>query len=141
MKPKQIVMIALGIILLDQLSKLLIKKFLHASVTVIPLVLNVTYLQNTGVSFGMLQKYSSLLVWIHIIVIGLILWYYSAAKEQHRIWLALILSGAVGNVIDRLVYGYVMDFIDFKIWPVFNVADSAITIGGIMLAWYWLKEK
>ena len=52
---------------------------------------------------------------------------------------SLILGGAVGNLIDRVVYGHVIDFIDFRVWPVFNIADSAITIGAIMIAWKCFK--
>ena len=63
-------------------------------------------------------------------------------KKSYIISLSLILAGALGNLIDRVFYGYVIDFLDFRIWPVFNVADSAITIGAIMLGWLIIfKER
>jgi signal peptidase II len=59
----------------------------------------------------------------------------------YRVSLSLILAGAVGNLIDRLRYGYVVDFLDFRIWPVFNIADSAITVGAIALGYFILIHK
>ena len=55
--------------------------------------------------------------------------------------LSLICAGGIGNLIDRLVYGYVIDFLDFRIWPVFNLADSAITVGAVLLCWSILFSK
>lgn len=140
MKRHYSILIVVGIILFDQLSKFLVDTFLTNSITVIPYVLNFTYVQNTGASFGMLQQYGHLLLWISVIIIGLLLYHFDSFEENHLPWVGLILGGAVGNLIDRLVHGYVIDFIDFRIWPVFNVADSAITIGGLMLVWYWIRS-
>ena len=58
-----------------------------------------------------------------------------------KLGLIFILSGALGNLIDRLCFGYVIDFLDFRIWPVFNLADSAITVGTILIIWQTLIEK
>lgn len=60
---------------------------------------------------------------------------------MYRLALGLILAGALGNLIDRIFLGYVIDFLDFRIWPVFNLADSAITIGAILLGWLILSPK
>ena len=62
-------------------------------------------------------------------------------SKTYTIALSLILAGALGNLIDRLLYGYVIDFLDFRVWPVFNVADSAITIGAVILGWVILFNK
>lgn len=62
-------------------------------------------------------------------------------RPIYNISLSCILGGALGNFIDRLTSGYVIDFLDFRIWPVFNVADSAITVGAILLGWALLKTK
>ena len=58
-----------------------------------------------------------------------------------KLSLSFILGGAIGNLIDRLQFGFVVDFLDFRVWPVFNIADSAITIGGILLFFILLKES
>lgn len=62
-------------------------------------------------------------------------------NSKLKISFILILSGAIGNLIDRLRYGYIIDFLDFRIWPVFNIADSSITIGAILLGWSILKKR
>ncbi|RLD16696.1 MAG: signal peptidase II, partial [Caldiserica bacterium] len=74
-----------------------------------------------------------------------ILFFYLLIKEKQKylkLSLILILAGAIGNIIDRIIYGYVIDFIDFRIWPVFNLSDTYITIGGaiILLSFLWKKE-
>ena len=122
------------VVLLDQLSKILIVKGL------IP----ISYSLNTGAGFGILKSSTTLLIWISIIVIGLIFYYYDKIplkQKSVQIATALILAGAIGNLIDRIRLGHVIDFIDLKIWPSFNIADSAITIGAIILIMYLIKKK
>ena len=65
----------------------------------------------------------------------------SCKGRSTQVFLSLILAGAIGNLIDRVRFGYVIDFLDFRIWPVFNIADSAITIGTILLALQILRHK
>ena len=104
--------------------------------------LNFIPVANKGISFGLFQSSSSLGTWIItvfalcvIIVMGI--WFFYAKRAWLRIALALVIGGALGNVIDRLHLGWVVDFIDFYFWgwhwPAFNIADSAITIGVIIL--------
>jgi len=62
-------------------------------------------------------------------------------RKSYNIFLSLILAGALGNLVDRVFFGYVIDFLDFRIWPVFNIADSAISIGAILLGWSILFKK
>ena len=100
-----------------------------------------TLIHNTGIAFGFFKDQGIVFIVIPIIAIFLLvfnIYYYRQNNEAlSRIYIvafSLILGGAVGNLIDRIVYGYVIDFIDFRIWPVFNIADSAITVGAIMIA-------
>jgi signal peptidase II len=97
--------------------------------------------QNTGAAFGIFQGHPLVFTVIDfvgiIIFLGLVLWARSRWPWLGSMWilsgLALLLGGTVGNLIDRLRQGHVTDFLDFKIWPAFNVADSCITIGVIII--------
>lgn len=137
-----ILLISLFIILLDQLTKLFVSKNISKPVP----ILNIFYLtniKNTGAAFGILQNQTLLLTFISIFVIGLIVYYYDKVPTNKLIWLCvgLLLGGTVGNLIDRVRLGYVVDFLDFRIWPAFNIADSAVTIGAIGIIIYFLKKK
>ncbi|MFQ5936852.1 MAG: signal peptidase II [Acidiferrobacterales bacterium] len=137
-------LIAVVIVILDQLSKLAaVKYLLRGSVEVAPF-LNLVLVFNSGAAFGFLSGASGwqnlLFVGIAIVVAFVIIMMVKrlgANDVQVLTGLMLILGGAVGNLIDRLRNGYVVDFIDFHFqdwhWPAFNVADSAITIGAILL--------
>ncbi len=140
-----IFIIVLSVLSLDQLSKFLIAKnlFLHQSVPVISGIFHITLVRNRGAAFGMLKNQIYLFILTSIAAIILI---FLNLKEQrgkrfdiYSLSLSLILAGALGNLIDRLRFGCVIDFLDFRIWPVFNVADSAITIGAVLLGWSILK--
>ena len=105
------------------------------SLPVLPPLLHLTYVQNTGAAFGMLRGRQALFMVLSVAVIAWI------AREmllrRHRptvLWgCALVLGGAAGNLVDRARLGYVIDFLQLPLWPVFNVADSAITIGVALL--------
>ena len=138
------VAVAALVILADQLSKLAVLDVLgpHGDRTVIPIVpglLRLIYVQNTGAAFGMFQGRSPVILVLAVAVIILLLYYFREAIAASR-WLALALGlqigGAIGNMIDRLNHGFVVDFINVPHWPTFNVADSAVTVGVIMLAIY-----
>jgi len=131
--------IALAVIALDQFTKYLIVTSLspYASIDVFQF-LNIVNVRNTGAAFGMFRGIGS---WFFIAVSTAAIVFVTVLlirNAYHYIGLSLILGGAVGNLIDRLVYGKVVDFIDFFVgsfhWPAFNVADSSLTIGiGIIL--------
>ena len=136
--------IALFVIVLDQLSKAYILDGLSlreiGRVAVFPPVFNVSYVENSGVSFGLFGGGSArwLLSVFSVVVAGALAWW--ATKADRRLLIAaigLVIGGAVGNVIDRIRFGYVVDFLDFSgtgLFPwVFNVADSAITVGVMLL--------
>ena len=95
-------------------------------------VLCLTYVQNTGAAFGLLRGQQMLFVVLSLAISGWIMRELATRPPRNPpvAWgLALILGGAAGNLIDRVRFGYVLDFIDVRVWPVFNLADSAITIG------------
>lgn len=135
--------LAIVIILLDQFTKVLVQENipLHSSVGVIDGFFDLTHIRNTGVAFGFLDTINipfkpALMTAISLIALIAIVFFTSQVSQQERIsklGLTLILGGAIGNLIDRVVNGYVVDFIDvywgtWHFW-VFNVADSAISIG------------
>jgi len=135
-------------VLLDQITKqaVLNRFFLGESISVIPSLFNLTYVRNKGAAFGFLHSapeafrtpFFLAVPVIAIFVIGY-LFYQLKETEKSSAWaLSLILSGAIGNLIDRVRFGYVVDFLDFYYepwghWPAFNIADSAIVIGVFLL--------
>lgn len=137
-------LISLAVIVLDQILKFLLMKNIafNQSIPVIKNVFHITLMQNYGAGFGILQGFGSLFIWVALVVLGLILFYWDKIKTNaERICMALIVGGLIGNLIDRIIFGYVIDFIDFRIWPVFNIADSAMTIGVIGLLFFLSKNK
>ncbi len=114
------------------------------NITVIPHLFSITYIRNAGAAFGILQRQTLLFIVITLVVIGLILTYgrkMSAAWPALAVALGLQLGGALGNLWDRIVYGRVVDFINIHLWPyIFNVADSAIVIGGIVFAVLLMRQ-
>ena len=133
-------------VVLDQVSKLLIDSSmqLYQSIPVMP-YFNLTYVHNTGAAFSFLSDAGGWQRWFFAglaIVISIAMTVWLAKLKQHETLLAvalsLVLGGAIGNLIDRLAYGYVIDFLDVYVgnwhWPAFNIADSAITVGvGLLL--------
>ena len=108
----------------------------------LPPVLHLTYVQNTGAAFGLFRGWAVMFVAASVLIIGWIarqLLRPSAPWPRSVLWgYGLVLGGAVGNLLDRIRLGYVVDFLDLRVWPVFNVGDSAITIGVALLIWHGL---
>ncbi|MBI3330666.1 MAG: signal peptidase II [Candidatus Omnitrophica bacterium] len=130
----------------DQLTKFVVAAAFHPgeSRALLPGVLHLTYIQNTGAAFGLLKGWQLLFIGLSLAVIAWILRQFLAQRPlaATTLWAyALILGGAAGNLIDRLRFGYVVDFIDVRVWPVFNLGDSAITIGVGLLVWRALRKK
>lgn len=138
--------IAAVVLAVDQLTKAAVMQALPvgSGMVLVPNLLNLVHARNTGVAFGMLSGLGGwqvpLLVAVAVVVIGVLgLWLHRLGTTEAgtRVALAAILGGAVGNVVDRLAWGHVVDFIDvhWKTWhyPAFNVADSAITLGAVTL--------
>jgi signal peptidase II len=147
--------IAVVVVIVDQLTKLWIMASfaLHEQLTIIPGFFNLVYVTNTGAAFGFLAGSKNLLrqsffVAVAIVALVVIVFAYAHLKRQGKIFvyaLGLIAGGAVGNLIDRLRFGSVVDFLDFYIgsyhWPAFNAADSAITTGvGLFLLGTFLQH-
>ena len=128
------VFVCAGIILLDQLVKLYVQSTMlpGMSFPIIQDVFHITFVLNPGAAFGILANQQFFFIGIGIAILLAAVYYYPMLKKQD-IWIrygaALLLGGAVGNLIDRICYGVVIDFFDFRIWPVFNVADIAIVVG------------
>lgn len=137
--------IIISVLFLDQLTKFLAARFLqlNTSLILIKNFLNLSLVHNRGAAFGILKNQLFVFVIISLLAIALILYHLKDKKRSRlsSISLSLILGGAVGNLIDRLRFGFVIDFLDFRVWPVFNVADSAITIGVVLLSWELLCRK
>ncbi|MBU2569155.1 MAG: signal peptidase II [Gammaproteobacteria bacterium] len=135
------------VLVLDQITKLAVaaNMQLYQSIQVIPFF-NLTYVHNTGAAFSFLSEAGGWQRWFFAalaFVISVVITVWLARLKRHEtllaVSLALVLGGAVGNLIDRLAYGYVIDFLDVYYqdwhWPAFNIADSAITIGvALMIA-------
>lgn len=142
-----IFIIVLTILSLDQFTKYLISRnlSLSQSVALIKGILHLTLVHNRGAAFGMLKNQTPLFIFTSIFAVILIYFSLKGRSQKkvsiYTLSLSLILAGAVGNLIDRVFFGYVIDFLDLRIWPVFNVADSAITIGAVLLGWSLLKPK
>ena len=142
------VLIAAAVVALDRLTKWLVgrKIPLEGEVPVIPGLFRLTHLENTGAAFSMFADAPSTLVTrllilfsiAALVVISVLLWRSGPVMNQVTVALALVFGGALGNLWDRALYGRVTDFLDFYIgsrhWPPFNVADSAIVIGVLLLA-------
>ena len=108
------------------------------SLPLLPSILHLSYIRNTGAAFGLFKGQQDLFILLSAIVVLWIAWELvvrPSASPRILTGCALILGGAVGNLIDRVRFGYVIDFIDLRVWPVFNIADSAITIGLGLLLW------
>ena len=135
---------ALLVLTADQLSKLGIRANLDVNESLPETGLfRLTHVHNTGAGFGLFQGQSfplTILAFIGIVVILLLVFLASRRSPLlditlSKLALGLVLGGAIGNLIDRLCFGHVTDFIDIGIWPAFNIADSAITVGVILFAY------
>ena len=131
----------LSVVIIDRLSKVFFSHLLdlNESLILIKNFLHFTLVHNTGIAFGLFKDCGFVFIIIPLVLTGLLIYnvyYYRYSEQLSRTYIlafSLILGGAIGNLIDRISLGYVIDFIDFRIWPVFNMADSAITIGAAII--------
>lgn len=139
---KKILPISLLLVVIDQIVKILVinKMALQQSIIVINNFFNITYVRNTGAAWSILSGNVLLLIMISVIALGVIYYYLIKDKELNKIDIisySMLIGGIIGNLIDRVVHGYVIDYLDFKIFnynfPIFNIADTLIVISIIII--------
>ena len=140
-----------AILIVDQSLKSLVRLKLAVgeSIPLINNIFHITYVTNTGAAFGLFKNSAIFFIIISVVAIafiaGLILKSIKRAEfmanPRFDLGLIMIISGAIGNLADRLKFGYVIDFIDVRIWPVFNIADTSITIGTMLLILSYMCQK
>lgn len=141
-----LLVISAALVVLDQISKHLVVLYLpkDAQIKVIPYLFNFTYVENKGAAWGMMANSRWIFIIVSaaaVVILAALLLYFAKSKKVFVSSLVLIFAGGIGNMIDRVANGYVVDFIQFDFFqkfPVFNVADSYVTIGGFMLIIYVL---
>ncbi len=140
-----------AILIVDQSLKSLVRLKLAVgeSIPLINNIFHITYVTNTGAAFGLFKNSAIFFIIVSVVAIvliaGLILKSIKRAEfmanPRFDLGLIMIISGAIGNLADRLKFGYVIDFIDVRIWPVFNIADTSITIGTMLLILSYMCQK
>lgn len=146
MKKRNIIIFSIILIIIDQIIKYLVHNYIINDIVIINNFFSITNLSNYGAAFGILSNNIYFLIFISLILIYFII---SEIKKNNNkgyiISLLMILSGALGNLIDRIFRGYVVDYISFELFsisfPVFNFADMLITFGTIYLIYMIIKEK
>ncbi|MCL6635212.1 MAG: signal peptidase II [Peptococcaceae bacterium] len=137
--------VAAATFLVDQASKAAVQMLMYhgESIPVVPPVFYLTFIMNPGAAFGLLAYQTNLFVTVTVLLVaGVLLGYKKIppGRPLLRNGLGLVVGGALGNLADRLRYGLVVDFLDFRVWPVFNLADTAIVTGACLLVWALLKD-
>jgi len=137
--------VVLAIIFIDQLAKYSILIYARGGFFIIPQILSLEIHKNPGIAFGLALPESTTIILITIILSSLVWYRYKKRKVENfilgNIGFGLIIGGAISNLIDRLRFGYIIDFINLRPWSVFNIADVAIVVGVILLAWSTLFRK
>jgi signal peptidase II len=147
--------VAGGVVLADQVSKAFILRYLpnHHSIPIIKGLFDITHIRNSGGAFGLMANMSPMIrtvvfLFISSLAVGLIFYFYKKTPSSQPLLstgFALIFGGAIGNLIDRIRFGNVVDFLDIYLgnlhWPAFNIADSAITVGIFIFIFHLLFKK
>ena len=139
--------IGIIIFIVDQLVKHLVVSGMHLgeSIPVVKGIFHITYVLNPGAAFGMLEHQRWVFILVAVAVLLLAGIFYSWLKKESALLqtgAGLLLGGAVGNLVDRIQTGLVVDFLDFRVWPVFNIADIAICVGaGILILDMWQRRN
>lgn len=149
--PKKLIAFTCLFVFIDQISKGLINLYMYVSqsITMIPNFFHITYVHNTGAAFSILAGNRWILIVLAIVALNLIYHFFIKEKQltnKECVIYALLIGGILGNVIDRLLYGYVLDFLDFTFFghsfAIFNFADTFIVIAVILLVWEsWRGSK
>ena len=135
-----LVVISLAVIILDRVTKLLVQSHLAEgqSIPIMPGVMSLPYILNPGAAFGMLEHQRLFFILMTVAVIAVLIYFRRRIKELGA---AFFLGGAVGNLIDRIETGFVIDFFDFYFWPIFNVADIFICVGVGLIVWNIVMDE
>ena len=146
---KKVIAISSISFLIDRITKIIVCSILKTgeSIPIIKNFFSITLAKNTGVAFSLLEGKIDIVIIVTLIVLFLIIDMLrkNNIKENEKKYYALMIGGALGNLLDRIIYGYVIDFLDFKIinynYPIFNIADSCIVVGIILLLMNSIRTK
>ena len=139
--------LAAVVLALDQATKwwMLQRLTLGESLPLLPGIFHLTLVRNPGIAFGLFAGQGGMVLGLALLLVAVLV---VTVKSKPSAWplpvswaMRLILGGALGNLLDRLRFGAVVDFLDFRVWPVFNLADSAITIGAALILWAWWRDR
>jgi len=141
---RPMIIVAVLAICLDQLTKIIFRRVVavRGTIKVVEGWFHITYAENTGMAFGMLRGWNPVFIIVGFVAIGFIFIYYRQFKSSRwmKISLGLLLGGALGNLTDRIIFGYVTDFLQFRWWfvhlrwwPSFNIADACVVAGAAMV--------
>lgn len=137
-------LIIIAVIILDQIIKkaVVAAMSLYESIPVIQDIFHITYIHNTGAAFSIMEGRISVLIMLPLVmIIGAVIFMLIMRKKGHPVLMtsvALIAGGGIGNLIDRIALGYVVDYLDFRVFPIFNLADIAVCVGCGLLIVYVL---
>jgi signal peptidase II len=134
--------LAAGVVIIDRIVKNAVLN-LTTPVVVIPRMFEIIHIKNTGTLWGFFANNNLFFVLLSVLILAILFFSlrYIVTNMVTLCAVAAVIGGAVGNILDRLMYGSVIDMFNFYIWPVFNVADSAISIGVVVLLVHFLKEE
>jgi signal peptidase II len=133
----------------DRLTKIwaVTRLSLYQSIPVVKNIFHITLVYNRGAAFGILKNQVPFFIAASVCAVVMIVYHLKKDAGRSRklslytFSVGLILAGAAGNLVDRVFFGYVVDFLDFRVWPVFNIADSAITAGAVLLGVAMVREE
>ena len=136
---------ALGILIIDRVSKWYVAQVmeLHESIPVIPGVFHWTYIYNRGAAFGIFENQQWFFLLIVVVLFAAYAWIWRRIPKRplyFPVGIGMLLGGALGNAIDRVWLPGVVDFFDFRVWPIFNVADIGICVGMACIVWYFWRQ-
>jgi signal peptidase II len=134
------------VFVLDQIFKFLVHNFMHLgqSIPLLGNIVSLTYVRNTGAAFSLFIGFSPYLIVVGVLVVLAVLYFHYRLPSKPiflQFGLACVLGGSLGNLADRIFRGYVVDYLDITLWPVFNLADIMINIGVILIAYKMLSAE
>ena len=139
---KRFIIIIAIIVLLDQITKFLAKILIgEKTIVLVKNILHLNLTKNTGAAFSLLQGNNFILTLLGLVILCVLVYYLFHSGRDEAIALSMIIGGAIGNLIDRVLHEGVIDFIQISIWPIFNLADVAISVGAILLIYSLVKKE